>query len=175
MKKKIYIDMDGVLAKWQVATHEELLQKDYFLKLPENETLCEGIRRLCKLIKAPAANTEVYVLSTELEDSKHAIADKNAWLDEHLPCIPADHRIFTPDGDKVSAALRFTGQTELSLNDYLLDDYTPNLLSWKEAGGCAIKVFNNVNGNTNPWDGEYICTAVTANRICGDIVGITMD
>ena len=51
------------------------------------------------------------------------------------------HRFFTICGTSKSEAIK-----DLSSNDILLDDHSPNLNEWIEAGGKAIKILNEYNG-----------------------------
>lgn len=44
--------------------------------------------------------------------------------------------------------------------DYLLDDYTKNLIEWKEYGGIGIKYFNGINHTHATWKGVIVADNV---------------
>lgn len=70
---RLFIDMDGTLAKFQtVDTLEKLYEKGYFYNLPPNENVVEAIRNIIN----NHPEKEVYILSAVLSDSKYAKAEK---------------------------------------------------------------------------------------------------
>ena len=42
---------------------------------------------------------------------------------------------------------------QLNSNDYLIDDYTKNLIDWKQSGGTGIKFLNGINHTNKTWQG----------------------
>ena len=102
-------------------------------------------------INMPKKNgIEVYILSSVLSDSPYALKEKNAWLDQYLPELDAEHRIFPACGqDKKDYIPGTPGKT-----DFLLDDYTKNLQLW-EVPCVGIKLLNGIN-NTHGWKGKKV-------------------
>lgn len=144
-KQRVFIDMDGVLAEYNVdATLEDMESEGYFRNLAPNSDILAAVKYLVE-----ENNYEVFVLSSVLPSiEKSAKADKNAWLNEYLPIIDANHRIFPLCGtDKVAAVPQF------SSSDILCDDYSENLHKWHSAGGKAIKILNGINGNNGTFKG----------------------
>lgn len=142
--RRIFVDMDGTLAKWNNVESENVLyEKGYYENLQPNENLLNAIKNLI------AKGENVFILSSFLHDSKYALAEKNYWLDKYLPELPQDKRIFTNYGDDKSIYV-IGGITN---NDYLIDDYTKNLLEWKELGGIGIKYLNGINHSKGTWKG----------------------
>lgn len=71
----------------------------YFLNLEPIQNVLDAVKLV---LKQP--DIEVFILSSILADSKYALAEKNAWLDKHLPEIDENHRLFPPCGsDKKDA------------------------------------------------------------------------
>lgn len=144
--KRIFVDMDGTLAEFRtVDTMETLYEKGYFANLPAHENVIEGLKTFMK----ENPEVEVYILSSVLEDSPYAQKEKNAWLDQYIPEIDAEHRIFSSCG---SAKCEFVpgGVKE---GDILLDDYSKNLHEWP---GDAIKLMNGINGTKGSWQWKRI-------------------
>jgi len=142
MKKRLFVDMDGTLAVFKpVDQLETLYEQGYFLHLEPHENVVEAIKDIVE----NREDVEVYILSSVLADSKFAIQEKNAWLDKYLPEIDPAHRLYPPCGiDKKSII------PNLSSRDFLLDDYTRNLLSW-DPPGCGIKILNGINHTRGTW------------------------
>ena len=149
MKRRMFIDMDGTLAVFTpVDTMETLYEKGYFAKLEPHQLVIDGLR----LYMSQEPDTELYILSSTLEDSLYAEDEKNEWLDEHFPEMDAQHRIFPPCGkEKADYVPGGIGE-----NDYILDDYTLNLNQWEAAGGKGIKLRNAINGQKGTWKGRYV-------------------
>lgn len=157
---RLFVDMDGVLAKFKtVDTLETLYEKGYFLNLAPQDTVVEAVRCL-----AGDPQIEVYILSSVLSDSSYALAEKNAWLDEHLPEIDREHRIFPPCGeDKKMYIPEGIRQT-----DCLLDDYTHNLVLW-EPPARGIKLLNGINHTKGTWQGAMVSHELTGEELYHEI------
>ena len=126
----IFIDMDGVIARWnEKASEEETHQKLYFLNREPEESSVELIKKLQK-----AGFLLCFLSSVYIDD--HSIFEKNTWLDQRgFENIP---RIFVPYGESKSDYIP-------KGKHILIDDYSKNLMQWIEAGGIAIKFFNGIN------------------------------
>ena len=151
----LYIDMDGVLAKWKTSSDEELHREGYFLGRPAEEKLIAAIKDLMN-----KEDVEVNILSSFLVTSKYAFTEKHKWLDKYLPEIKRDNRHFIPCGMSKAAYLEKQLGRKLTETDILIDDYSVNLHTFKAAGGRAIKFLNGINGKKGTWKNET-CTADT--------------
>lgn len=161
-ENRLFVDMDGTLAKYQpVDTMEILFEKGYFLNLEPQQNVVDAIKKIIK----EQPEMEVYIMSSVLTDSKYALQEKNEWLDKYLPEIDKEHRIFPPCGenklDYVPNGIRPT--------DFLLDDYTKNLTLW-EPPAKGIKLLNGINHTNETWKGSMLRYDKESERLAEDIV-----
>lgn len=146
MSNRIFIDMDGVLAKFShVSSEEQLYEQGYFANLAPVPTVIDNVKQYM----AEHTDSEVHILSAYLKDSPYALQEKNQWLDKYLPEIDAAHRIFCPCGEPKSQYIKHG----IRDTDILLDDYTKNLLDWKAQGGIGVKLLNGINHTQGTWKG----------------------
>jgi 5'(3')-deoxyribonucleotidase len=96
----------------------------------------------------------VYVLSAVEPRSASAYIDKNLWLDQYLPEVKAEHRIFMPCGAKKADYINLANG-ELNV---LLDDYTRNLQEWTtgKVNNIGIKILNGINDTHKSWQGDRV-------------------
>jgi hypothetical protein len=189
-KKRLFVDMEGTLCTFRpVKTLEMLYTPGYFRDLPPQEPIVDAVKRI---IKDHAEDIEVYVLTSYLSDSPYAVKEKMEWLDEYLPEVDCDHRIFVKCGYKKSYlsewqratlfsrsdgtfASMYTAYSELrrdiTEDDFLLDDYTKNLIDW-EPPGRGIKLLNGINHTRGTWQGSTTYKGCTSEDITKDIIGI---
>lgn len=146
-KKRLFVDMDGTLALWkQASSIEDCFYQNYFKDLPPQNSILEGVKRFMK--RNP--EVEIYILSAVL-DTPYAIPEKAEWLQKYIPEIKKGNYIFVPYGKN-----KFNYIKNLNRNDYLLDDYTKNLLAWHKAGGTGIKCKTMSNHTNKTWNGPYV-------------------
>ncbi len=147
MSHRLFVDMDGTLAEFKPVTYEEqLFEKNYFANLKPFKNVVNAVREIIK----NSDDIEVFILSAYLTDSKYALDEKNEWLDRYVPEIDAAHRLFVPCGSDKREAIE-----NLCQDDYLLDDYTVNLIQW-DPPGSAIKLINDINHTHRTWDKDCI-------------------
>ena len=137
---RIYIDMDGCLAKWDTETPAELTKvPGYFLAREKDEKIVELVKRL----RAVGAN--ICILSAVWNDT--CAREKSEWLDQ---IFDKDlDRIFVPNGSNKADYI-------LGGKSILIDDYTKNLKAWKSSGNVPIKFYNGINGNNGTYEGDFI-------------------
>lgn len=136
-KKNLFIDMDGVLAEWREdQTAKDTYRKGYFENLRPYSNVVDAVRQIISLYP----DIYVYILSAVYPDNNHAISEKRCWLKKYLPEIADENIFFVDCGCKKSVIC-----PGMSFDDVLLDDYNANLDDWKQHGGTAVKVYNEVN------------------------------
>lgn len=153
-EKRLFVDIDGTLAVWQVGTpYEELLKRGYFRSLPVHDSVVQAVRVL--LAKEKQFGFKTYILSALMPGNPWAEAEKRAWVNEHLPELSASRMIFCESGANKSqiVAERFG---EIYQGFVLLDDYSANLHAWEQAGGKGIKLMNGINGTKGTWNGLVV-------------------
>ena len=162
--KRLYVDMDGTLAEFQqVDTLERLYEKGYFLNLKPQMSVVEAV----KIIMQECPDIEVNILSSVLSDSKYALQEKNEWLDRYLPEVDASHRLFPPCGSDKKDFLK----SGITADDYLLDDYTLNLIAWEPPGG-GIKLLNGINHTRGTWQNAMVTCEQMPEALAADITAV---
>ena len=166
-KRRLFIDFDGTAAEFRkAAVFSDLYKQGYFRSLKPNVSVIDAIYYL----KTTMPDVEIIGATCYLTDSKYALAEKKQWADVYLPGIKV---LFIPDGtDKSQAILEMTGRA-VSDDDYLLDDYTKNLIEFKAAGGVGIKLLNGINDTRGTWDGIRVtmsdCKAQLVEALRGGV------
>jgi 5'(3')-deoxyribonucleotidase len=160
--KRLFVDMDGTLAEFNPTKKlEDLYEEGYFRELKPYQTVVDAI----KYIIQNNPDIEVFVLSAYLTDSEFALNEKKEWLDQHLPELDTEHRLFcacgSDKGDIVPGGIRHT--------DRLLDDYTHNLMLWSPPG-IGLKLLNGINDTHKTWKGARINKEQTANELAAEII-----
>lgn len=167
VKQRLFVDMDGTLAVFKpVDEMETLYEEGYFLNLTPQENVVEAIRE----IVAKHPEIEVNILSAYLTDSKYALQEKNKWLDNYLPEIDKDHRIFVPCGTDKKEGIR----NGIRSNDFLLDDYTKNLNEWQPPAR-GIKLLNGINHTRGSWPHDRLRHDRESQTLASCIVSIMRD
>lgn len=158
-KSRLFIDMDGTLAKFRVVdTMETLYEEGYFAELPPQQKVVDGIKQFMK----ENPETEVFILSSVLSDSPYAMHEKEAWIDRYLPEIDREHRIFCPCGSPKGEYVPYGARH----GDVLIDDYSKNLHEWE---GVGVKLMNGINGTHGSWKGAKLQAEGNPDEIAEEI------
>ena len=149
MNKRIYLDMDGVLADWNTGVEGILGYRRKDANANYNPKDWEKVRQHQRMYKnlplMPDANRlantarkfrdqlgwELLILTAIPKDNdfKWAFWDKFVWANKYFPDIPVHFGPFAKDKQK-----------HCNPGDILVDDRKSNCDEWKEKGGIAIKV-----------------------------------
>lgn len=174
---RLFVDMDGTLAKWNNVAFEQLYEEGYYRNLEPNKRLLNDIKYILQ-----KGDYDIYVLSAYLTDSKYALQEKKEWLKEHLPELPEEKQLFVPFGESKAAFFDKNNLTPITATDILLDDYTKNLLEWKEWGGTGVKCLNGINHTNKTWQGDaysleeqFYTTSTGEHRIAKELIAIVND
>lgn len=170
MKRKVFIDMDGTIVRWNSeASIEEVSTEGYFKVQPSIESMVEATRLMLN-----DNDIDVYILSSVFRD-EHSIEDKNFWLDRYLPHLSICKRIYVPYGESKWEFIksRMIKNSDISLfqgeKPILIDDFTKNLKEWE---GVGIKCLNGINNTKGTWDGYFINAQSKAECIYNTVKGI---
>lgn len=158
--KRLFVDMDGTLAKFSFVSNAKLHEKGYFINLEPMKNVVAAVKEIIKNDNG----IEVFTMSAVLTDSEYAIPEKNAWLDRYLPEIDTAHRIFVPCGENKKHYI----PDGMKDQDYLLDDFTENLIAWLPNKG--IKVLNGINHTKGTWKGSKVSSEEEPLRLAEEIV-----
>ena len=173
IKSRLFIDLDGTVARFYDASPnylEEMYEKGYFRNLQPYEKMTEGI----KLFMEQHKDVEVFALSAKVNgEPPYCEAEKQEWLDEYLPEIDREHRLFTEIGHNKAEYI----PNGISNTDVLYDDYNKNLIDWENSGGVALKCHNNINmkglgaygGDKVMWEGQVLKNDIEPQDIANSL------
>lgn len=172
-KSRLFIDLDGTVARFYDASPnylEQMYEKGYFRNLQPYEEMTEGI----KLFMEQHKDVEVFALSAKVNgEPPYCEAEKQEWLDEYLPEIDREHRLFTEIGRNKAEYI----PNGISNTDVLYDDYNKNLIDWENSGGVALKCHNNINmkglgaygGDKVMWKGQVLKNDIEPQDIANSL------
>lgn len=159
---RIFIDMDGVLAKWENATLEEMTSPGFFASRKPVANVINAVRRL-----QDNPEFEVFILSSYLLDISKE--EKITWNALHTQ-IPEDHQIYVPYGEKKGLALQKIGG--IQPDDVLLDDFSQNLHEWE---GIGVKLYNGINGTHGTWAGFSVHSNMTPEHMVMQLTAVAKE
>lgn len=159
-KIRLFLDMDGTLARFyeQDDCLERMWEDGFFENLNSYAEMVAAM----KIIIEQRKDIEVFVLSAV--NTFSAGLEKINWLKKYMPEIKEENIIICNFGENKAEKV----PNGISENDILVDDYTANLLNWKNSGGTAIKAINEINDKTKKWDGKRIEIEKSAMHIVED-------
>lgn len=130
-----YFDMDGVLNTFEFGTPEESLYiPGYFENRPSQPNIINAVNYMLDMELNERFPIRVHILSMYLKRNKTAVTEKNKWLDQYIPRITPERRIF------LSTEENKTDYIKVSARSVLIDDYGENLKQFKRMGGRIVKV-----------------------------------
>lgn len=144
--RKIFIDLDGTVAKFNVKNALKRFDNEvgFFAKL--------GAYVGIEVINAIAKSGCIYVISAS--PNVQADNDKMIWLKKYLPNIKNENITICRVGENKAQVIENKYNIKIDKSCYLLDDYTKNLIEWEQAGGVGIKRITSVADNsTGKWQG----------------------
>ena len=147
--KRLFIDLDGTIAKFNVKNALERFDKEkgFFANL--------GAYVGVEIINELALTNRVFVISASPNDQ--ADSDKLLWLGKYLPNIKSENITLCRLGENKAKIIEDKYKITIDDNCYLLDDYSKNLFEWCACGGRGIKRLTSVADNsTGKWQGLQI-------------------
>ena len=146
---KIFLDLDGTLAKFNVENALERFDKEkgFFAQLEAYK----GI----EIINELARNNNLFIISAS--PNEQADKDKMEWLQYYLPNVNIYNITLCRLGDNKALVIQNKYNITIDNQCYLLDDYTKNLVEWESFGGTGIKRLNEIADNSRGlWRGKFI-------------------
>lgn len=147
--KKLFIDLDGTIAKFNVRNALERFDKEkgFFANLGAYK----GIEEVNEL----ALNNQVFIISAS--PNEQADKDKMIWLEKFLPNIKKENITICRLGQNKAKVIEDKYSITINEECLLLDDYTKNLIEWETFGGKGIKRITKVSDNsTKKWKGKEL-------------------
>ena len=144
--KKIFLDMDGTIARFNVrnALERFATEKGFFKNLKAYKNI--------ELINEMAKEGNVYIISAS--PNTQADNDKMAWLGQYLPNLKKENIVLCRIGENKAEIIKNKLNVSIDNETILLDDYTRNLVEWEKAGGVGIKRLTTVSDNSRKlWKG----------------------
>ena len=131
---KLFLDLDGTLAKFNSkknALERFDKEKGFFSSLKPYKNI-EVINEL-----ATCGNVEVYIISAT--PNEQADQDKMIWIKTYLKQIKQENICFCRLNENKAKVIKNKLNIEINKECILLDDYTKNLIEWKNLNGIGIK------------------------------------
>lgn len=147
--KKLFIDLDGTIAKFNVRNALERFDKEigFFANL--------GAYKGVEVVNELALNNNIFVISAS--PNEQADKDKMIWLEKYLPNIRQENITICRIGQNKAQIIESKYSITINEECLLLDDYTKNLNEWENFGGIGIKRITSVSDNsTKKWKGQEL-------------------
>lgn len=144
--KKLFLDLDGTLAKFNVRNALERFDKEigFFAKL----NAYVGIEVINELAK----QGNLFIISAS--PNTQADNDKMLWIKKYLPNLPINNITICRIGENKAKVIEEKYLITIDKNCLLLDDYTKNLNEWESLGGTGLKRLTTVADNSRKlWKG----------------------
>ena len=143
---KIFLDLDGTLAKFNVRNALERFDKEegFFARLKAYKDI--------EIVNELAKTNNLFIISAS--PNEQADKDKMTWLTKYLPNINVENITICRIGENKAKIIQDKYNITINEQCYLLDDYTKNLNEWESVGGIGIKRLTSVSDNsTKKWKG----------------------
>ena len=143
---KIFLDLDGTLARFNVRNALERFDKEegFFARLKAYKDI--------EIVNELAKTNNLFIISAS--PNEQADKDKMIWLTKYLPNINVENITICRIGENKAKIIQDKYNITINEQCYLLDDYTKNLNEWENVGGVGIKRLTTVADNsTKKWKG----------------------
>lgn len=147
--KRIFLDLDGTIAKFNVKNALERFDKEigFFAKL--------GAYVGVEVVNELALNGNVFVISAS--PNEQADNDKMVWLKKYLPNIKQENVTLCRIGENKAEIIQNKYNIIINKECLLLDDYTKNLVEWEKVGGLGVKRITKCADNSRGlWKGQEL-------------------
>ena len=171
--KKLFIDMDGVLAEYRRdCKTEDLMQKGYFLTLKPEWNMLGAIKRLME--NCDELGVKICVLTKVYPTLfKYSVSEKLQWRDKFMPeLFDSEFVMVNGENEEKSEAVREIIGTDIDRDCVLIDDYNANLREWLENGGTAVKYVNGINDKNRSFAGSRLSFDMSEEELYNAILDL---
>ena len=156
--KRLFIDLDGTVAKFNVRNALERFDKE--IGFFANLKAYKGIEQVNEL----ALKGNVFIISAS--PNEQADKDKMKWIQKYLYNIPKENITLCRLGQDKAKVIQDKYNFTIDRECYLLDDYTKNLNEWSACGGTGIKRITYVADNSRKlWKGLQVKRLIELQKI----------
>lgn len=155
---KIFLDLDGTLARFNVRNALERFDKEegFFARLKAYKNI--------EIVNELAKTNQLYIISAS--PNEQADKDKMIWLNKYLPNVKQENITLCRLGENKAEIIQNKYQIVIDKQCYLLDDYTKNLNEWEQYNGCGIKRLTAVADNSRKlWKGLMLKDLVELQQL----------
>ena len=143
---KIFLDLDGTLAKFNVRNALDRFDKEegFFARL--------GAYKGIEIVNELAKTNQLFIISAS--PNEQADNDKIKWISKFLPNVSTENITLCRLGENKAEIIQNKYNLVINSECYLLDDYTKNLIEWESFGGKGIKRLTTISDNSRKlWKG----------------------
>ena len=158
------------LARAHVKALDYISKHDENLKLNLGSETGISVKEMVEAARMLIQRNDIRVYILSAVEGEVAVREKEAWLLQHFGFDPLG--CFFPRVGKSKAEYIKSFYGEITKDDFLIDDYSANLVDWENAGGTGLKLINEINGrgtNGTNFEGIRIDAHQTAEKIYADI------
>ena len=167
---KLFFDLDGTLAKFNSkrnALKRFDNEKGFFANLKPFKHI-EVVNELAK-----RQDIEIYIISAT--PNEQADNDKLIWINKYLNNIKQENICFCRLGKNKAKEIKQQLNIDIDKTCLLFDDYTNNLINWKQSKGIGIKRLTSIaNNKSKRWKDYQIRDLRQINNLLNKIIQETM-
>jgi 5'(3')-deoxyribonucleotidase len=167
---KLFFDLDGTLAKFNSkrnALKRFDNEKGFFANLKPFKHI-EVVNELAK-----RQDIEIYIISAT--PNEQADNDKLIWINKYLNNVKKENICFCRLGKNKAKEIKQQLNIDIDKTCLLFDDYTNNLIDWKQSKGIGIKRLTSIaNNKSKRWKDYQIKDLRQINNLLNKIIQETM-
>jgi len=167
---KLFFDLDGTLAKFNSkrnALKRFDNEKGFFANLKPFKHI-EVVNELAK-----RQDIEIYIISAT--PNEQADNDKLIWINKYLNNVKKENICFCRLGKNKAKEIKQQLNIDIDKTCLLFDDYTNNLIDWKQSKGIGIKRLTSIaNNKSKRWKDYQIKDLKQINNLLNKIIQETM-
>ena len=171
--KKLFIDMDGVLAEYKKdCTTEDFTKEGYFLSLKPEWNMLGALKRLIE--NSERLGFSICVLTKVYPHMfRYSVSEKLQWRDKYMPeLFDSEFVMVNGETEEKSEVVRSITGKMLDEDCILIDDYNANLREWLKNGGTAVKYVNGINDKNRSFTGNRLSFDMSEEELYNAIISL---